>query len=72
MELGEASHNVVTITGSTLVRLAEHRFGILLLGHYSSNQPFSETLEVTHEALSLLRTEVSKAEKCLSMPTGTV
>jgi len=55
----------VTITGSSLVKLPEHRFAILLVGHRGSHEPYSETFEVTHEALNLLRTEILKAERCL-------
>jgi hypothetical protein len=44
----------------------------LLVGHRRANEPYSVALEVTYEMLNILRTEVEKAEKYLSVPTGIV
>ena len=68
----EDMHHAVTITGLRLLRLPQQRLAILLVGHRRANERYSEAFEVTHEALNLLRTEVIKAERCLSMPAGTV
>jgi len=43
-----------------------------LVGHLRGNEPYSVALEVTHEMLSILRTEVQKAESYLSRQNAVV
>ena len=59
--------DIVALTGSHLLTFPERRAAIVLLGHHPGNEPYSVTLEVTSEALNILRSEVQKAEKYLSM-----
>jgi hypothetical protein len=68
----EGTYDPVTITVSRLLIRPDRRAAILLVGHRRANEPYSVALEVTYEMLNILRTEVEKAEKYLSVPTGIV
>lgn len=66
----EGTYDTVTITTSKLLMCPNRPAAILLTGHRRPNEPYSVAFEVTHEMLSILRTEIEKAERYLSMPTG--
>jgi len=60
--------DTVTLTTSQLLTYPDAPPAILLVGHRHANEPYSVALEVTNETLNILRSEVSKAERYLSMP----
>ena len=66
----EGAYEIATITGSKLLMRPDRRAAILLVGRRRANEPYSVALEVTNEILIIRRTEVEKAERYVSMPTG--
>ena len=68
--LQEGPCETISITGCKLLMLPDHRAAIVFSGHRPSNEQYSVAFEITHELLHILRTEVAKAERCLSLPAG--
>jgi len=68
----DITNDTMTVTVSRLLTGPHRQVAILLVGHLRGNEPYSVALEVTHEMLSILRTEVQKAESYLSRQNAVV